>query len=601
MELGNYIISGGLETVLLIWQLETGNQNTLPHLGAPLDSIVVSPSGSSYAIRLADNSAMILSTAELSPTFSVAGIQLATDVNSDCQLPYLPNVDIPTKKLLSLSKVHFPIVGGPTCLLCAVPAATSARLPATLPQHASYLQSIDILSAQQVSRQALTRTKATDLNLGPDSNTIEEPDVILMQISHDGQWLATVDEWMPPSSDMALVTFDGDKARAEQERRKETYLKFWSRSDDSKVWELVSRIDGPHLSETGITTRTNKILDLHSNPTASSFATVGDDGIVRIWAAAVRQRHGLTVKDKQSQPLLGWHCQRTIAINSESSSQQAYTGAKLAYSPDGSCLVVGLSSSSPWTVHLIDPQHGTTRTGPYGPFEGLICGLGILDSNLIVLSNQLSVWNLVTQRFLYGFTLTPHYLKSSLQGSRAHMAVDMEGDTFAIDLPEVADSVTVKGQAEPSSEVMVFKSTDPVPIFVQKLPRPTAALITMYNRAGYHIINSAAEIQTVTPKQARLSPRTILPTPPRTPSHGLRNIYGNPSYDQDTRAEAAHKQVAAEVSSLSIEPRVGSDDIKVVSQEKLTEIFDVGPAYAMPPITDLFERVARLFAGKDAS
>jgi len=35
----------------------------------------VSPSGSSYAVQLADNSAMVLSTAELEPSANIAGIQ----------------------------------------------------------------------------------------------------------------------------------------------------------------------------------------------------------------------------------------------------------------------------------------------------------------------------------------------------------------------------------------------------------------------------------------------------------------------------------------------------------------------------------------------
>ena len=72
---GNYLISGGRETVLILWQLETSRRQELPHLTSAIDNIVVSPSGSSYLIQLADNSAMVLSTSELSPTAYVAGLQ----------------------------------------------------------------------------------------------------------------------------------------------------------------------------------------------------------------------------------------------------------------------------------------------------------------------------------------------------------------------------------------------------------------------------------------------------------------------------------------------------------------------------------------------
>ncbi|KAL8868203.1 MAG: hypothetical protein Q9174_005141, partial [Haloplaca sp. 1 TL-2023] len=187
---GNYILSGGFETVLLIWQLESGSDSMLPHLGAPLEGIVVSPSGSSYAVRLADNSAMIVSTAELKPTFSVAGIQHPTIMSNQPQLPHVPTVDAPEQKSQE-RRLQPPIVSAPAGLLCAVPSTVSSRVSSMVPQNAAYLQTLDLRSAAQVSKQALTRTKATDLNLGPESNTIEEPNVILMQSSSAGEWLAT--------------------------------------------------------------------------------------------------------------------------------------------------------------------------------------------------------------------------------------------------------------------------------------------------------------------------------------------------------------------------------------------------------------------------
>jgi hypothetical protein len=43
----------------------------------------------------------------------------------------------------------------------------------------------------------------------------------------------------------------------------------------------------------------------------------------------------------------------------------------------------------------------------------------------------------------------------------------------------------------------------------------------------------------------------------------------------------------------------GDDEqLPVVRQDQLTKIFDVGPAYALPPVRELFEAVARLFSKK---
>ncbi|KAL9596363.1 MAG: hypothetical protein Q9219_005841 [cf. Caloplaca sp. 3 TL-2023] len=578
--------------------LETGGDTTLPHLGSSLDAIVVSPSGSSYAIRLSDNSAMILSTAELKPTFSVAGTQLTAETDPELQLPYLPNVDVPRRKLASSRRFQFPIVSGPQGLLCAVPAATSSRVPSVSPQHASYLQIFDITSAHQISRQALTRTKATDLNIGPELNTIEEPNVVFMQISSDGQWLATIDEWVPPMRDLAIITYAQEQSPKVMQARKEVYLKFWSWNNSDQVWELVSRIDDPQASDSSDTDRDHRILDLASSPTSNSFATVNDCGHVRLWTPVARQRHGSTVKNRHGQKLMSWHCRSIIALDHETLSPHVFTEAKLAYSPDGSCLAAACSASSPWTIHLIDTHNGTVRTGPYGPLTGSIRGLGIIDRYMVVLSDQLLVWDLISQKVTHGFTLTSRHSLSSPQSHESCLAFDVEGGTFAVALEEEETSVLKSGPANLVSEIIIFEPGLCTPIFVQRLPQPTAALVATYNRRGYVVVDPAAEIWHLTPRQARLDPDIALPSPPQTPSRGLQNIYGMPNEEDHLRAEEARKHFSENMSGLSIEPRPDDDESIVVPQERLTEALDAGPAYAMSSVTDMFERVALLFAGK---
>ncbi|KAI4115272.1 MAG: hypothetical protein LQ345_004105 [Seirophora villosa] len=595
---GNYIISGGLETVMLIWQLETGSLDTLPHLGAPVEGIVVSPSGSSYAVRLADKSAMILSTSELKPTFSIAGIQTPGEEVMGDRLPFVSSVDSPVENVSSLRRLRSPVVHGPTGLLCAVPSATSSRLPAFLPPHASYLQTYDIASAHQISKQAMTRTKATDLNLGPESNTIEEPDVILMQISHDGQWLATVDQWMPPRKDMDPVTYNEEQAIDEQKNRKEIYLKFWSWNNDGKVWELASRVDDPHASQVGIADERNLVLDLVMDPSSNTFATVGEDCTVRIWSPSSRRRHGLAVKDRAGQELTVWKCQSTISLECRALPLQKSAEAKLAYSLDGSCLAVAYTRASPWTIYFVDTIRGTVRTGPYGPFTGSMSGLEIVDKYLILLSDQLYVWNLVTEQLVYGFELERHALRLKSRVISNHMTADAQGGTFAVALQSVGNAASGRDHANLGSKIMIFEASNPTPIFVQELSHSTIALTRLYKRPGYLAIDSAAEIRTLAPMQAKLDPSTTLLSPPATPSRGLREIYGDPKNNDGVRTEEARKRIAESIPGISVEPWMDNDDANVVSQEKLSEVFGNGPAYAMPPITELFERVARLFAGK---
>src|ERR1700733_11875966 len=93
MIIGNYIISGGSETVLVLWQLDTGKQQFLPHMSATIQNIVVSPTGTSYGIQLADNSAMILSTAKLEPTTNISGIQTCVTEADDTVESRVPRVE----------------------------------------------------------------------------------------------------------------------------------------------------------------------------------------------------------------------------------------------------------------------------------------------------------------------------------------------------------------------------------------------------------------------------------------------------------------------------------------------------------------------------
>ena len=73
---GVYLLSGGREGVLVIWQVETGRHNFLPRLGGPLISIVPSPVDSSrYLIGQADNTLRVVNTATMKVETSMLGLR----------------------------------------------------------------------------------------------------------------------------------------------------------------------------------------------------------------------------------------------------------------------------------------------------------------------------------------------------------------------------------------------------------------------------------------------------------------------------------------------------------------------------------------------
>ena len=593
---GNYVISGGQETTLVLWQLETEQRQHLPHLGAAVESIVVSPFGSSYGIRLADNSAMILSTSELQPTFSIAGIQIPAVQQARLPLPFVPTVTAATPKKGAVQWSKCPACASfssPGRLLLAVPPATTSKQLSMTPPNASYLQTFDVGTAHQISRQALTRTKVTTLNMGPESNIVEEPNVTHIQTSSGGQWLASVDEWMPPKRDLEPFAFNQERALEELVFREEIYLKFWSWNVDTKVWELISRIDNPHASPSGNPYDQGGVLDLVSDPSSVAFATVGEDGIVKTWKPAIRRRNGLEVKSKDGRSLTAWHCQQITPLEmSELTAKKGLLGAKLAYSQDGSVLAAGLQSSIASPIYIIDTYSGEIKSVHTGLYVGPLLGLGIVHKYLVMLSDELCVYDLVDDKQKYGVDLAAHGLSPDKRFALSHLAVDTYGSLFAIAIPETAN----RGFG---SRVVIFDPADPTPQFLTHLPGVVTTLLSASGRKEFYAIDSAAQVRTITPAHSMPSIPRILPVDQAAPNRGLKDLFGNGRriLTQGDISKDAGLSIA-NIGGVTHEPRVENDDVVVVSQDRLAEVFDVGPTYALPPVTQLFEQVASLYSGK---
>jgi NET1-associated nuclear protein 1 (U3 small nucleolar RNA-associated protein 17) len=74
---GAYLLSGGEEAVLVIWQLESGKKDFIPRLGAPLESISTSPDRRHYALSCADNTVRMLNAASLKVDVTLQGCKIA--------------------------------------------------------------------------------------------------------------------------------------------------------------------------------------------------------------------------------------------------------------------------------------------------------------------------------------------------------------------------------------------------------------------------------------------------------------------------------------------------------------------------------------------
>jgi NET1-associated nuclear protein 1 (U3 small nucleolar RNA-associated protein 17) len=74
---GNYLLSGGEEAVLVLWQFQTGSRQFLPRLGAEISSIRISQNQGLYLISLKDNGVKIVNSSNLSIVKDIHGLTAA--------------------------------------------------------------------------------------------------------------------------------------------------------------------------------------------------------------------------------------------------------------------------------------------------------------------------------------------------------------------------------------------------------------------------------------------------------------------------------------------------------------------------------------------
>ena len=583
---GNYIISGGMETVLVLWQLDTGKQQFLPHLSAAIESIVVSPSGLCYVIRLANNSVKIISTTELQPIFSMSGVQISHQNQVlAMSAPYVPMVGLSHRRPRT---EHFRVPATMSSssgqLLLAAPAASSPSSRTGVPQdpNAAFLQTVDIKSGRQISNQALTRTKVTSLNMGPEANIIEGPNVVLLQISHDSQWLATVDEWSPPIQDIDFLVIDAKATYKEQRLRMEIFLKFWAWNSDKSTWELTSRVDGPHTRQSCGSRVGGQVLDMVADPSSVGFATVGEDWIIKLWKARRRKRNGVEVRNKDGKLLFDWICRFsiTLPININPLYLRTFNPpyAKLAISEDGSLLAVGHQLPTDALVHIIDTDNGIIVSTLTDLISGHLHGLGIIHRYLVLLSNELVVWDLVDNEICWSFSLSSDAPESERIHDLVHLAIDQMNQTFAVSVP--------KSSKKALARLTIFDPSSPNYLSTHELPRNLKILLSLTQRKAYLTVDTHAEIRIITLRSQTIQALKISVPSQEISTAGLENLFLN---GKTTKVESESKDDRSPWDS---------GDVAVVRQHQLTEIFD-RPSSEIPSMTILFQEVAKLFSKKD--
>lgn len=637
---GNYLISGGKETVLVLWQLETGKQQFLPHLASEIERIVVAPNGTQYALQMGDNSLMVISTTELKPIANFAGLQLPVRRDFADEHIVLPR----TTAIIDPSN--------PNHLLLTVPASqpkSSADI-ATRP----FLQTFDMRTSRHVARQALTRNNVTDFSLGPEQTAITPPDVNLIALSTDGKWMASVDEWIPPATDLTHTVgrpagegrdvHDLLEVKQQQERRREVYLKFWRWDAEQALWTLSTRADAPHTRAAGadLGSGAGRVLALKADSASGCFATIGEDGVVKFWRMRTRMRQGVPIKDEQGQVIIEWTCRHSVPLHisveipggradsaleldddgadelakgdameieeqqeivpfvpsqlAEQDQSPYILDATLSFSPDGSLLAVGTVSGtaaepSP-LVHFLSTSTGkitATKTGISAPDEELLA-TAFLDRYFIALSQHaVRVWNLVDDSHHYTLSLPYSGVEEE---EDAMLAVNETDETFAVVSSEVD-----KG----THTLEVYSVIQPNCLFSTSFETRPAVVLAAKGAKGFVIVFEDGTLRRVVSSSTG-SRSAILELASKKEEDEVipPAVVGPPAVIENAvsllQTSGGNEQEGNVVASglLGLELGEEEDDRAVVRPEQLAGIFETG----LPPVGEMFRAVVGLYGRK---
>ncbi|KXG51919.1 uncharacterized protein PGRI_093120 [Penicillium griseofulvum] len=554
---GNYIISGGQESVMVLWQLDTGRKQFLPHLSSPICNIVVSASGSSYVVKLADNSVMILSTRELQPLTTITGLQLCPDMSGSVE----------SSKGSVVAKLH---PQQPERLIVAVPAShqLTQNQHGSQPANAAVLQTYDIRANSNISRQALARTNATTLSVSPEGSQIVAPDVKHLDIVHDAKWLATVDTWAPHPQDVEALDRSSN-AKSTATLRPEVFLKFWKWDASSDTWELVTRVDGPHFSKN----HHSAVLGLVARPGAHEFATLGSDAVLRFWCPTAKYRSGLKAKDQPEQPLNTWKCRGTVDLEGclNSIEDSPLDVACMSFSEDGSVLAVCLPSTSTANdglVLLIDARNCSMHYRRTGVFLGNPCSTSFLGSHLIVASTRsVAVWDTVDDVVK---TIQSSDSVESPTGTSQLIAVNARTKSLAI-----VTSSSHKKRRKVRFQIKIYDVPSFEVVFQETLQTSPVALLSDSYSGDYIVVDSAATVQ-------RLG--CLDKASQKSQNNQSRDVTGQIDNGLATLFHRGPER-----------PLAQSDDVEEFSAQTkgLASVFGETPSFSLPAIGVLFRNVVQ--------
>ncbi|KAJ6575276.1 WD40 repeat-like protein [Mycena capillaripes] len=336
---GAYLLSGGEEAVLVIWQLHTGKREFLPRIGSPIKTISVSKVASGeeeYLLGLADATYTFVGAASLKISRSYSRIKL-----DPAAIYNAPSTSKHAATPLSVHNLTSTLI---------LPSSHSASLQIYSPLSSTLVSELEVSPSNRVSRR--------------DEKPIEPCRIDRVTISSSGDWMATID------------IREGDESS-----HGESYLKIWRWDRKAGFWILNTRVDRPHDLE--------KITEVAFSPAPQGqpmlLVTTGGDRNIKTWRIR-------TTKNNKSGP------SEEFWVARSSFSLQNETPSHVSWSPDASLLAITLPNrvalynpSTNLLLHsLVSPECGVGNAAHFiGKAGRYLAVVGTVD---------LVLWDLVDQR-----------------------------------------------------------------------------------------------------------------------------------------------------------------------------------------------------------
>ncbi|GLB35879.1 putative WD40 repeat-like protein [Lyophyllum shimeji] len=268
---GAYLLSGGEESVLVIWQLHTGKKEFVPRLGSPINTVsMLKADGGEeeYLLGLADATYLFVNSGSLKISRSYSRIKLdpAVPHESTSRRAYTP---------LGVHSLTSTLI---------LPSSHPSFLQIYSPSSSKLVSELEVSPSNRVSRR--------------DEKPLVPTYVEHAVISSSGEWLATI-----------------DVREADDGFRDEIYLKIWRWDQKSGRWTLNTRVDRPH----GLKRVTCLAFSPVSKNPSIHLVTTGKDGNVKTWGLR-------SVKNKAEVTEEFWVTRSTFGFRSEQPRSAAWSG-----------------------------------------------------------------------------------------------------------------------------------------------------------------------------------------------------------------------------------------------------------------------------------